>query len=190
MSTKKLTEDDLKLWSQLANTIEKPMKDKLDLKKKLVLRKKAAISNKATVNTNDYRYEYNRTGTNFLQEKKKNSNIDKKILSKLRGGKLRPEEKLDLHGFTLDRAKKAVSLFTFKAFERKRRLLLIITGKGKLDSDWDISPVQRGALRKEVPNWLKEMPLREIILNVSVANVRHGGSGALYVYLKRNKTDI
>tara|TARA_Y100000746_G_C15446439_1_gene425202 strand:- start:1010 stop:1582 length:573 start_codon:yes stop_codon:yes gene_type:complete len=187
MRNKKLTEDDLKLWSRVANTIEKQMKDKVELKNKNFLRPKTTISNKVPTKNSDYKYENILTGNNSIKEKKKNSNIDKKILSKLKAGKLRPEEILDLHGYTLIRAKKAVSLFVCRAYGEKKRLLLIITGKGKADSSWDLSLVKKGVLKKEVPIWLKEGPLGEKILNVSVANVRHGGSGALYVYLKRNK---
>ena len=111
-----------------------------------------------------------------------------RILSKLKAGKIKPEEILDLHGYTLIKAKKAVSVFVSQAYEKKRRLILIITGKGKLGSERYISFVPKGVLRKEVPTWLTEPFFDEIILNVLVANVRHGGSGALYVYLRKNKT--
>ena len=57
MRNKKLTEDDLKLWSRVANTIEKQMKDKVELKNKNFLRPKTTISNKVPTKNSDYKYE-------------------------------------------------------------------------------------------------------------------------------------
>ena len=67
---------------------------------------------------------------------------------------------------------------------------MVITGKGKTKSGLEINSEYKGVLRKEVPVWLMEPGLTEIILSVSEANQRHGGAGAIYVYLKRNKMTL
>lgn len=188
MKNKKLTDDDLRLWAHVAETIEKPLKETVNNKKNLDSENKTKSVLKKSAKNRDHNYENKLISTKLLQGKRDNSNIDKKVLSKLKAGKLKPEETLDLHGYTLIKAKKAVSFFVSQAYGKKKRLILIITGKGKLNFDRDTSFVHKGVLRKEVPNWLTDSSFSEMVLNVSVANVRHGGSGALYVYLRRNKT--
>ena len=47
-----------------------------------------------------------------------------------------------------------------------------------------------GVLRNEVPVWLEEAPLAGLILSVKKANPKHGGGGALYVYLRKNKSTL
>ena len=188
MKNKKLTDDDLKLWAQVVNTIETPLKEIINKEKNLNSKNKTKSVNRKSVENSDHNYENNLISTKLLKQKNDNNNIDKRVLSKLKAGKLKPEEILDLHGYTLIKAKKPVPQFVLQAYEKKKRLILIITGKGKLSSDWGTGFEKKGVLRKEVPNLLKDSPLGEIVLSVTVSNVRHGGSGALYVYLRRNRT--
>jgi DNA-nicking Smr family endonuclease len=66
-------------------------------------------------------------------------------------------------------------------------LLLVITGKGhhRANSDDNFVNPEKGILRRVVPNWLKEPPLSNFILAFSSAQKIHGGTGALYVLLRR-----
>jgi DNA-nicking Smr family endonuclease len=48
-------------------------------------------------------------------------------------------------------------------------------------------PVRTGILKHAVPQWLKQAPLKQIVLQTNQANQSHGGSGALYVYLRRQR---
>ena len=86
------------------------------------------------------------------------------------------EMRLDLHGFTQDRARAALHGFIERAQASGARSVLVITGKG-VQGD--------GILRRYVPEWLAEAPSRGRIAGVSTAERRHGGEGALYVALKR-----
>ena len=69
------------------------------------------------------------------------------------------------------------------------RLLLIITGKGKIKiNDPNREELKTGILRKSLKSWLYESDLRPYILGIVSSHIRHGGEGAFYVYLKNNKT--
>ena len=109
--------------------------------------------------------------------------VDRKIWRGMKRGKLVPEAKLDLHGMTLARAQDALTEFVRRAHGDGLRLVLVITGKGR--GDFGPLPTRPGALRHAVPHWLRSPPLAGMVQQVSPAHRRHGGDGALYVYLRR-----
>lgn len=111
--------------------------------------------------------------------------MDKRMFQNMSRGKLVPEARIDLHGMTLDQAHGALNRFVMEGYTRQRRLLLVITGKGRKPSDDGPIPVRHGALRHQVPQWLALPPLGPIVLQVTPAHLRHGGAGAYYVYLRR-----
>lgn len=111
--------------------------------------------------------------------------MDRKAFGKLKRGKLKPEGRIDLHGMTLDQARPALISFIMSSFARERRLVLVITGKGKDRGEDGPIPVRRGVLRHNVPHWLSVPPLSPLVLQVTPAHVSHGGGGAYYVYLRR-----
>ena len=112
--------------------------------------------------------------------------MDRKTHDRMRRGKKRPEARIDLHGMTLERAHPALSGFILSAHAVGKRLVLVITGKGKARDEGGPIPVRHGVLRHQVPQWLAMAPLSQVILQVTPAHLRHGGAGAYYVYLKRN----
>jgi len=85
--------------------------------------------------------------------------------------------RIDLHGLNQDLARQALTNFLLRAHVEGRRSILVITGKGALGD---------GILRRRVPDWLGQAPLRAIVAGLSEAHRRHGGEGALYVALKRS----
>ncbi|MBY5933411.1 Smr/MutS family protein [Tateyamaria omphalii] len=113
--------------------------------------------------------------------------MDRKAFTQMKRGKLKPEGKLDLHGMTIDRAHPALTRFILSAHGQGKRLVLVVTGKGKHRDDDGPIPVRFGVLRHQVPQWLSTPPLSSVVLQVSQANVRHGGGGAYYVYLRRQR---
>ena len=113
--------------------------------------------------------------------------MDRKTFGKMQRGKLRPEARIDLHGMTLDRAHGALSRFILSAHGSGKRLVLVITGKGKERDDGGPIPVRLGVLRHQVPQWLAQAPLKAIVMQVTPAHVSHGGGGAYYVYLRRQR---
>lgn len=86
--------------------------------------------------------------------------------------------RIDLHGMTQDVARAALTTFVRRAVDDGWRAILVITGKG-VGGD--------GVLKRRVPDWLGEPPLRDHVAGVSEAHRRHGGEGALYVALKRKR---
>ena len=116
--------------------------------------------------------------------------MDQRAFIKMTRGRLIPEATLDLHGYTLAQAHPLLVQFIQKNFHANRRLVLVITGKGIKHNPLADERDGYGILRKQVPIWLSSPPCKDKILHVCQAHVRHGGSGALYVYLTRNKTKI
>ena len=111
--------------------------------------------------------------------------VDRKAGRALARGRLRPQGRLDLHGLTLDQAHGALLRFVAQAHAEDRRLLLVITGKGRAADEPDPLGRPRGVLRRQVPLWLAQTPLSAMVRGVSPAHRRHGGDGALYVHLRR-----
>jgi DNA-nicking Smr family endonuclease len=102
--------------------------------------------------------------------------IEGTVKQRLRRGTIRIEERIDLHGLRQDAAHAALNAFLSGAQSRGARLVLVITGKGR-GSD--------STLRRLVPLWLLDGMNRLRVAMVSQAEARHGGAGALYVYLTR-----
>lgn len=111
--------------------------------------------------------------------------MDRKAFTRLKRGKLVPEARLDLHGMTLDQAHPALIQFILTSQARGLRLVLVITGKGDRDDPHDPMPRRRGVLKRQVPVWLRMAPVGQAVLQIAEAHIRHGGTGAYYVYLRR-----
>jgi DNA-nicking Smr family endonuclease len=110
--------------------------------------------------------------------------MDAGTFGRMNRGKLRPEARIDLHGLTVAEAHPALQGFILDAHRTGRRLVLVITGKGRASDDWAPMPTATGRLRQDVPRWLALPPLGSLVQQVAPAHRRHGGEGALYVYLR------
>ncbi|WP_071794998.1 Smr/MutS family protein [Natronohydrobacter thiooxidans] len=111
--------------------------------------------------------------------------MDKRRFQRLSRGKLDPEARIDLHGMTLAQAHGALNGFILRAHAAGLRLVLVITGKGKTVADDGPIPRRQGALKHDVPQWLRMAPLGPVVLEIREAHIKHGGAGAYYVYLRR-----
>ena len=96
--------------------------------------------------------------------------------------------KLDLHGLSLNEANKIVKKFVIQSFEERYRKLLIITGKG-LRSQIHKNPYlseQMNILKHSVPEFIKnDEDLLEKISSISTADLKDGGEGAFYIFLRK-----
>ena len=110
--------------------------------------------------------------------------MDAGRFGKLKRGKLGPEARIDLHGMTLAQAHPELIGFILGARASGKRLVLVITGKGRPNDIDAPMPARAGRLRHDVPRWLSLPPLASVVLQVAPAHRRHGGEGALYVYLR------
>jgi DNA-nicking Smr family endonuclease len=113
--------------------------------------------------------------------------MDMRQFQRMSRGKLEPEARIDLHGMTLAQAHGALNGFILRAHGAGMRLVLVITGKGKTMADDGPIPRRQGALKQDVPQWLRMAPLAGLVLELREAHVKHGGSGAYYVYLRRGR---
>ena len=99
------------------------------------------------------------------------------VIRKLRRGQYAIEAELDLHGATVLQAREAVNTFLNNAREQDKRVVRIIHGKGK--SSEGKLPVLKG----KVNSWLRQ---KSEVLAFCSARTNDGGTGAVYVLLKRN----
>lgn len=114
--------------------------------------------------------------------------MDARRFGQMRKGKVAPEDRLDLHGLTLDEAHGDLVPFILSAWAGGLRLVLVITGKGKPREERRFgghTSLRNGVLRHHVPHWLSLPPLRQVVLQITEAHQKHGGAGAIYVYLRR-----
>ena len=111
--------------------------------------------------------------------------MDAKKHGQMTRGKLDPEARIDLHGMTLAEAHPELIRFILNAQSAGLRLVLVITGKGKPGPDHGPIPQRVGVLRHQVPQWLHMAPLGPAVLQVREAHLKHGGTGAYYVYLSK-----
>lgn len=114
-------------------------------------------------------------------------NMDKRNFQRLLKGQLAIDATLDLHGLTAEQARMQLQIFVQNANRLGNRLILVITGKGNKKSVDEFNRPRSGVLRSGVPEWLKTGPLSDLVLQVTQAHVKHGGGGAYYVYLRRQR---
>ena len=123
---------------------------------------------------------------NFLQSEEKvydKDNNNKKLT--------KPKvNSIDLHGYSLDEANSIIENFINKNYDLGVHKLIIVTGKG-LHSNNEKDPYvskDLGILKYSVPEYIKNnKELMKKINDINGADLNDGGSGAFYIYLKKNK---
>ncbi len=123
---------------------------------------------------------------NFINSKEKVANKDARNPNQ----KIASTRLIDLHGYTLDEANKAIEDFINKAYIENINKLIVVTGKG-LHSENEKDPYvskELGILKYSVPEFIsKNNNLMSKINEISDARIEDGGSGAFYIFLKKNK---
>jgi DNA-nicking Smr family endonuclease len=110
--------------------------------------------------------------------------IEPRLRMRLRRGHSDVDRAIDLHGLRQMEAHARLRTFLYEAQRDGARVVLVITGKGKGAEDSYQEPY--GVLRRAVPHWLREPDLRNLVIGFEEATATHGGSGALYVRVRRN----
>ena len=166
-----MNEDD---WEVFKKQV-RPLKDSGKLKK--IVKKDPLIT---------FNFQKDENDLDQIIENKKSSriNLEKNTLKRIKKGKIKIESILDLHGNTLDESKKKVARFIDENYNNKKRLILIITGKGERSSV-DFGWKGKGILKENVPKWLNSEFLSNKVLWFDKAPREKGGDGALLVYLKK-----
>ena len=124
---------------------------------------------------------------NFLSKKERLPNkdikIDKKITFKTRS--------IDLHGYSLEQANKSIEDFIIRSHQEKINKLIVVTGKG-IHSQNEKDPYvskDLSILKYSVPEFISNNKnLMKIIYEMKDAKIEDGGSGAFYIFLKKNKS--
>ena len=123
---------------------------------------------------------------NFVKSKEKLPDKDSKIQIK----QISKTRSIDLHGYSLDKANKTIESFINKAFFENVNKLIVVTGKG-LHSENEKDPYvskDLGILKYSVPEFISNTgSLMSMINEITDARIEDGGSGAFYIYLKKNK---
>jgi DNA-nicking Smr family endonuclease len=145
------------------------------------------------------------------RERAATSAMDGKNAERLIRGRLEIEARLDLHGHRQDTAQRELTDFIRRNHSYGKRCVLVITGKGRSQKnrtaeDLSVSggntarpsggsrapryaiPERGGVLFDLVPEWLAGRELAPYVVAFSPSQPRHGGSGALYVYLRRDRS--
>ncbi len=107
--------------------------------------------------------------------------IDERTRRRLGRGLVQIDDRIDLHGMVQERAFHALASFLRKAQARGHRIVLVVTGKGRMGEGG------RGVLRASVPSWLARADFRPLVVGWEEAGRRHGGAGALYVRVRRRR---
>ena len=98
---------------------------------------------------------------------------------------------IDLHGYTLEQANNAIEQFILKAFEEGVSKLIVVTGKGihsNVEKDPYVSK-DLSILKYSVPEFINNnQNLMKVINDIQDATIEDGGSGAFYIFLKKNKS--
>ena len=110
--------------------------------------------------------------------------LERQTVSALRRGRQGIEAVIDLHGLRQSEAHQVLRGFLHRSQAAGLKVVLVITGKGAAAAD-DALFAERGVLRRMVPHWLRLPDLRPLVVGFEEAAAHHGGSGALYVRLRR-----
>ncbi len=110
-----------------------------------------------------------------------NPGIDRRTAERLRKGRMETDRRLDLHGMTQEAAHATLDRAVAAAWRDGARVLLVITGKGSLKDGG-------GVLRRNLPRWLAAGANAPHVLRIEPAQPQHGGGGAFYVLLRRQRS--
>jgi DNA-nicking Smr family endonuclease len=168
---KKITDKDKEDWENFLNN-KKKILNKNFVKQKNI--------NNPDKNKQDWE--------NFLNNKEKIPNKDFVHKKNIRYEKIK---KIDLHGYTIEEANKAIEQFIQKYFDEDVTKIIVITGKGLRSKNVENPYLSKdlSILKYSVPDFIENnKSLKQFIIEIKDAKIEDGGSGAFYIYLKnKNK---
>ena len=168
---KKITDKDKEDWENFLNNKKKNLN-------------KNPVKKKDIKNLNKDKQDWE----NFLNNKEKIPNKDFIHKKNVRYEKIK---KIDLHGYTIEEANKAIEQFIQKCFDEGVTKIIVITGKGLRSKNVENPYLSKdlSILKYSVPEFIeKNKSLTQFIIETTDATIEDGGSGAFYIYLKnKNK---
>lgn len=196
MTRRRLKPDEIELWQKVADQTESLKRRQTfdpeayaphPVKKQATPRAPVSLDGKTPPKPPARKTSYDLVPSLPDRLQKAPVQMDRKTFARMSRGKVRPEGRIDLHGMTLDRAHGALNRFIMSSHASGKRLVLVITGKGKDRDEGGPIPVRYGVLRHQAPQWLASPPLSSVVMQVTQAHISHGGGGAYYVYLRRKR---
>ena len=168
---KKITVKDKEDWENFLNNKKKNLN-------------KNSVKQKSIKNSDKNKQDWE----NFLNNKEKIPNKDFIHKKNIRYDKIK---KIDLHGYTIEEANKAVEQFIQECFDEDVTKIIVITGKGLRSKNVENPYLSKdlSILKYSVPEFIeKNNSLTRLIIETTDAKIEDGGSGAFYIYLKnKNK---
>ena len=168
---KKITDKDKEDWENFLNNKKKNLN-------------KDSIKKKDIKDPNKDKQDWE----NFLNTKEKVPNKDFVHKKNIRYEKIK---RIDLHGYTIEEANKAIEQFIQKCFDESVTKIIVITGKGLRSKNVENPYLSKdlSILKYSVPEFIeKNKSLTQFIIETTDAKIEDGGSGAFYIYLKnKNK---
>ena len=168
---KKITDKDKEDWEKFLNNKKKNLN-------------KNSVKKKDIKNLDKDKQDWE----NFLNNKEKIPNKDSIQKKNIRNEKIK---KIDLHGYTIEEANKAIEKFIQKCFDDNVTKVIVITGKGLRSKNVENPYLSKNLsiLKYSVPEFIENnKSLTQFIIEITDAKIEDGGSGAFYIYLKnKNK---
>jgi DNA-nicking Smr family endonuclease len=113
--------------------------------------------------------------------------LERRLKRDLSRGRAAVDSAIDLHGMNQAQAHQALRGFLVHMQAQGAKLVIVVTGKGGKQQASAVWADEPGVLRRLVPQWLRESDMRAVVLGFEEAARAHGGSGALYVRLRRRE---
>ena len=163
------------------------------------IKKNNRLSNKKTTHQNKIVKKTTKQTNNIIPELEKRKHTTRSqynlesinIRKNIKRNILKIDKKIDFHGKSLLEAEQIFSSTIVECFNRNKRCLLFVTGKGLFktkDFHYSNKPkLYHGVIRAAFFGWVKSKNFSKHILSFEQASVEHGGDGAFYVYLRKNK---
>lgn len=160
-------------------------KDKAHLPSRLeqtpghLVRRLSAVTEKAVDDNHLATDQVEILSSNDVLDHKKDG-VQNAVYKKLRMGKYPIDARLDLHRMTVEDARKEVFRFIQDCMRYDLRTVIILHGKG------DRNPDKKAVLKSYLAKWLPDI---DDVLAFHSAQIHHGGTGAVYVLLRKSGND-
>ena len=173
---KKISDNDKEVWENF-------LKNKEETSNKNLNKKTKNKKNSEILNKDKQDWEI------FLKSKERIPNKDFVNKKNIRNEKIK---KIDLHGYTIEEANKAIDQFIQNCFDESVTKIIVITGKGLRSKNVENPYLSKdlSILKYSVPEFIESnMGLTKMIIEITDAKIEDGGGGAFYIFLK-NKFKI
>lgn len=180
-----MSDDDHELWEYVTRDVKPIMRQKQIERDEKEFKKSPKSVQKKSLKPQAYQLDSSEAVPRSVTQGR---DVDRNTAQRFKKGLMPIDGRLDLHGMRQVEAYEALQRFIRSSYASGKRCVLVITGKGA-GEDGRRDPLKsgQGVLKRKVPEWLEEEPFRDILLMSTQAQGQHGGSGALYVLLRRQR---